>query len=98
MAKKKTHLKPVARGFATTSIPKKVAPVEDDVEGSASANGSLEETVPKADNSPTPSTVPTQAQSDEFDPGKVEEQSLQNLVDRLQSTTEKDIVRTIKVP
>ena len=94
--KKKTQLKPVARGFATTSVPKKAVPVEEDAEACASVTG-LEEDVQKADNGTAPSTAPGQAQTDEFDPNKVEEQSLQNLVDRLQSTTEKDIVRTIKV-
>jgi ATP-dependent RNA helicase DHX29 len=94
--KKKTQLKPVARGFATTSVPKKAVP-EDDAEGSTSAAGSLEEDVQKADNGPASCTPPPQAQTDDFDPSKAEEQSLQNLVDRLQLTTEKDIVRTVKV-
>jgi ATP-dependent RNA helicase DHX29 len=94
--KKKTQLKPVARGFATTSVPKKAVPVEEDAEAS-SVNGNLEEEILKTDNGPTSSTAPAEAQTDEFDPNKVEEQSLQNLVDRLQSTTEKDIVRTVKV-
>ena len=95
--KKKTQLKPVARGFATTSVPKKAVPVEDDSEAPASAAGSVQEDVLKTDNGSTSSTPPPQALIDDFDPNKVEEQSLQNLVDRLQSTTEKDIVRTVKV-
>ena len=37
------------------------------------------------------------ANPDQFDPEKAEEQSLQNLVDRHQERTEKEIVRTIKV-
>jgi ATP-dependent RNA helicase DHX29 len=96
--KKKTQLKPVARGFATTSVPKKAVPMEEDVEASPSVTDRLAEDVQQADSSPAPSTAPAQAQTDEFDPNKVEEQSLQNLVDRLQSTTEKDVVRTVKVP
>lgn len=96
--KKKTQLKPVARGFATTSVPKKVVPVEEDAEAPTSATGSsLEEDVPGIDNGPISNITPAQAQADEFDPNKVEEQSLQNLVDRLQSITEKDIMRTVKV-
>jgi ATP-dependent RNA helicase DHX29 len=94
--KKKTQLKPVVRGFATTSVPKKAVPVGEDAEPSTSVT-SIEEDVPKAANQPTSAATPTQALADEFDPNKVEEQSLQNLVDRLQLTTEKDIVRTVKV-
>jgi ATP-dependent RNA helicase DHX29 len=96
--KKKTQLKPVARGFATTSVPKKVVPVEEDTEAPTSATGSsMEEDVPRIDNGSISNITSAQAQADEFDPNKVEEQSLQNLVDRLQSTTEKDIIRTVKV-
>lgn len=95
--KKKTQLKAVARGFTTTSVPKKAVPVEEDAETSTSVTGSLEDDIPKADNVPTLSVTPAQAQMDKFDPSKVEEQSLQDLVDRLQLTTEKDIVRTVKV-
>lgn len=97
--KKKTQLKPVARGFATTSVPKKVTPVDEDTEVTASIAGSVgEDEISQSDKGPTATTdVSTQAQADEFDPDKVEEQSLQNLVDRLQLTTEKDVVRTVKV-
>lgn len=96
--KKKTQLKPVARGFATTSVPKKAASVEEDTELSVSVAGCLEEEAPLADHGTiSGSTTLVQTAVDEFDPDKVEEQSLQNLVDRLQTTTEKDIVRTVKV-
>ncbi|KAJ4483983.1 P-loop containing nucleoside triphosphate hydrolase protein [Lentinula lateritia] len=93
--KKKTQLKPVARGFATISVPKKVAEVEsedplsqpplDDQESAEAlltenSNGSKEQ----------------QNVQDEFDLDKVEEQSLQNLVDRYQEKTEKEIVRNVK--
>ncbi|KAF9270347.1 P-loop containing nucleoside triphosphate hydrolase protein [Marasmius fiardii PR-910] len=98
--KKKTQLKPVARGFATTSVPKKVVPTEED---EASQPVAIEEDhirqgkdrkdpgdeVPSAVVSPSPLTNVS-------DPGKEEEQSLQNLVDKLQEKIEKEITRTLK--
>lgn len=97
--KKKTQLKPVARGFATISVPKKAAPPEKETETVTDLVGDVEEDAGRADVGPISSSgaASVQSQIDEFDPEKVEEQSLQNLVDRLQSTTEKDIVRTVKV-
>lgn len=96
--KKKTQLKPVARGFATKSVPKKIVADEEDTGLSGSVTGSIEEDAPGADDgTATHTIVAADTGPDEFDPEKVEEQSLQNLVDRLQSTTEKDVVRTIKV-
>jgi len=95
--KKKTQLKPVARGFATTSVPKKVVQAEEepDVE---SAAGSTKEEPPKADSvQNNGNKVATQATNDECDPEKVEGQSLQNLVDKLQDKTEKEVIRTVKV-
>ncbi|KAJ7103397.1 P-loop containing nucleoside triphosphate hydrolase protein [Mycena belliarum] len=89
--KKKTQLKPVARGFATTSVPKKVV-VEETVEADSNAV-STEEDV--AEDEPKVDGVATQAVSDEFDPEKVEEQSLQNLVDK-QDKIEKEILRSVK--
>jgi hypothetical protein len=95
--KKKTQLKPVARGFATISVPKKVVQTEGEPEVE-SATGSTEEELPKADNiQNNRSNVTTQATSDEFELEKVEEQSLQNLVDKLQDKTEKEVSRTVKV-
>jgi ATP-dependent RNA helicase DHX29 len=89
--KKKTALKPVARGFATTSVPKKVVePVEEvnpeTVEEIASAEAATSQgdgdIVPLSSNGPALS---------------LEEQSIQVLVDKLQEKTEKDVVRTLKV-
>ncbi|TFY83774.1 hypothetical protein EWM64_g246 [Hericium alpestre] len=96
--KKKTQLKPVARGFATTSQPKKVVPV---VEEEAKPDASVPSTVEGAEGGggePAEGAVRDQvpAAIDEFDPEKVEEQSLQNLVDKLQDKVEKEVVRTIK--
>ncbi|KAJ7446519.1 P-loop containing nucleoside triphosphate hydrolase protein [Mycena galericulata] len=88
--KKKTQLKPVARGFATTSVPKKVV-IEETVEVDAHA-GNAEEEKSVIEDGLSVEGVVTQAAYDEFDPEKVEEQSLQNLVDK-QDKIEKEISR-----
>ena len=94
--KKKSALKPVVRGFATTSIPKKVVeeatPEKDEdpiITGSSSVEpDTVETTVP----------IDTTDNLGDFDIDKAaEEQSLQNLVDKFQEKTEKEILRTIKV-
>lgn len=95
--KKKSQLKPVARGFATTSVPKKV--VENEQNGDDTITDTAAEEPPTSDVS-HPSTA-AHVQSDapqdhSFDPDKVEEQSLQNLVDKYQEKTEKETLRTIK--
>jgi hypothetical protein len=91
--KKKTQLKPVARGFATVSVPKKVAPVEgvedklvEDTAGSSSRGDSVGGE-PERDNQFQPGAT--------SDSGgvKTEEILLQNLVDRHQEKTEKEILR-----
>ncbi|KAJ6604782.1 P-loop containing nucleoside triphosphate hydrolase protein [Mycena vulgaris] len=91
--KKKTQLKPVVRGFATTSVPKKVV-VEQLAEVDSNAP-STEEEKSAVEDGPTADGVVTQAANDEFDPEKVEEQSLQNLVDK-QDKIEKEILRSVK--
>ncbi|KAF9068099.1 P-loop containing nucleoside triphosphate hydrolase protein [Rhodocollybia butyracea] len=95
--KKKTQLKPVARGFATTSVPKKVLEpeIEETSSSAASADERKAEEVLVAQNGNGHKTS-EQTVQDEFDPDKVEEQSLQNLVDKYQEKTEKEIARTIK--
>nr|GAT48383.1 P-loop containing nucleoside triphosphate hydrolase protein [Mycena chlorophos] len=100
--KKKSQLKPVVRGFATTSVPKKVVVEEDKDEKKEqfTPDGSDIEkkkqlTDAAAADTPPPSYASVVA--DEFDPDKAEEQSLQNLVDSRQDKIEKEISRTIKV-
>lgn len=95
--KKKTQLKPVARGFATTSVPKKIAAEGDPELPENDVGGSNEDALQSEAGPSTSNAVPVQVSVDEFDPDQVEEQSLQNLVDRLQSSTEKDVVRAVKV-
>jgi ATP-dependent RNA helicase DHX29 len=94
--KKKSQLKPVVRGFATTSVPKKAVAAEADVlptdvfavdpECSPSSDG--------AQDASGDSVVPSHVESDQ---DKAQEATLQNLVERLQEKTEKEITRTIKV-
>lgn len=99
--KKKTQLRPVARGFATTSVPKKV------VQPQLTHDEQLPQTEDDADNEDTSlaangiqggDTNVHELSIDGFDPEKVEEQSLQNLIDRLQEKTEKEIARWVYTP
>ncbi|TRM65724.1 P-loop containing nucleoside triphosphate hydrolase protein [Schizophyllum amplum] len=91
--KKKTALKPVARGFATTSVPKKVVPVEP-VEEPAPTETSPEEESQEApyvegDAAGDANKAADSGLSDE-------EQVLQALVDKLQDKVEKEVTRTVK--
>lgn len=97
--KKKTQLKPVARGFATTSVPKKVITVvqTEDQPNVPGVSASLEDETERTENVKEASCDMAVQPNEAFDADKVEEQSLQNLVDKLQEKTEKDILRTVKV-
>ena len=92
--KKRTQLKPVARGFATTSVPKKVLP-DPIVDTSPATSTSIQ----SAPEDPTDTvkglgtTTTTTASNEEFDPDLVDEQSIQNLIDKYQEKTEKEIAR-----
>ena len=90
--KKKTQLKPIPRGFAVTSIPKK-APQEPTL--TQPDTDAKEESA----SSEVPHTTQTHepVEDEALKPQTAEERSLQDLVDRLQERTEKEIVRTIKV-
>lgn len=89
MAKKKKTLKPVARGFATVSVPKKPVPSEQPQDVTADA-GDLSE----AQNSDAPTAPVDPPQTD---PAALEESALQAIVEKFQDKTEKDIVRSVKV-
>lgn len=95
--KKKSQLKPVARGFATTSVPKKV--VENEQNTDDMATNTTAEEAPTSDmlHLTVAHVQPDVPQDHSFDPDQVEEQSLQNLVDKYQEKTEKETLRTIKV-
>ncbi|KAF8922394.1 P-loop containing nucleoside triphosphate hydrolase protein [Mucidula mucida] len=85
MAKKKkaASSKTVVRGFATTSVPKKVTPVEDIVPTELQDL----EAAPTAEDKEISQPV---AEAD------AEQERLQSLVDKLQEKTEKEVVRTIQ--
>jgi hypothetical protein len=95
--KKKTQLKPVVRGFATTSVPKKVVAAEADVIPTDASAVHPEHSPPPNDgthDASLDSVVPSHAKSDR---DKAQDAALQNLVEKLQEKTEKEITRTIKV-
>ena len=92
--KKKTQLKPVARGFATTSVPKKVVepPKEPDT---SEAKGDASE---PTNGHPPDSTVAGEAPKSQDCPTlSATDQALQNFIDKFQDKVEKEIVRTVKV-
>jgi ATP-dependent RNA helicase DHX29 len=91
--KKKTALKPVARGFATTSVPKKVEPQDEPEPESTSLVDEVTATSneAQAQDTGTGSALPGTASL------TPEDQLLQDLVDKLQEKTEKEIVRALKV-
>lgn len=92
--KKKTQLKPVARGFATTSVPKKVQdPIPDDDCPTTSTLIESSTENQSIDTIKGIGTAPTTTSNEEFDPDLVDEQSIQNLVDKFQEKTEKEIIR-----
>jgi len=83
--KKKTQLKPVSRGFATTSVPKKVVEKEPVIAPEEQEN------VPDA-------IIDTQAVNEVQEEPSVSagpDKQLQSLVDRLQEKTEKEITRQV---
>jgi ATP-dependent RNA helicase DHX29 len=92
--KKKTQLKPIARGFATTSQPKKI--IKEDTVESESTICVLrtDDTQLETDTDQVLNTDPSVAAStSEINTDVVQEQSLQFLVDKLQDKTEKEILR-----
>lgn len=100
--KKKSQLKPVARGFATTSQPSKRALAEAqeaaaiaESEAAADSTSAPPRPTPDQTASVTPTGGPSVATgSDELD---FEEQTWQDMVDRWQNKTDRDIARTIQV-
>jgi ATP-dependent RNA helicase DHX29 len=90
--KRKTQQKSIQRGFAVTSIPKKAPPEpttpQDDSDTKVESAS--------AEDSHTTQTHEL-VEDETLSRQNSEERSLQELVDRLQERTEKEIVRTIKV-
>ena len=91
MAKKKKGLKSTNRGFAVTSIPKKAPP-----EPTPQDDSDAKVECASAEVSHTTQTHEL-VEDETLSRQNAEERSLQELVDRLQERTEKEIVRTIKV-
>lgn len=87
--KKKTQLKPEARGFAVKSIPKKAPLEQADTKGEVPSV----ETLDAQDPRPHRELVEDEVLNSQT----AEERSLQDIVDKLQEKTEKEIVRTVKV-
>jgi ATP-dependent RNA helicase DHX29 len=86
--KKKTQLKPVARGFAVTSMPKKTIHGDENQDESS--------TIPSESHNEEKGSPATEC-SAERDSVSPEEQALQNLVDTLQDKTEKEISRYVLI-
>jgi len=86
--KKKTQLKPVARGFATTSVPKKAVEPTD----SATNSDNAEEIYTPESQSNNPADAPSVVGQglDEA------EQVLQKIIEKYQDRTEREIGRTVK--
>ncbi|KAG8832445.1 NADH:ubiquinone oxidoreductase, partial [Serendipita sp. 399] len=89
--KKKSQLKPVVRGFATTSVPSKKVVAE--AEALASAQGNEPGDPP---DSTGPIDGPSQSLEVKDGLENKEDSELQALVDRLQDKTEREIGRTLK--
>ncbi|KAI0094612.1 P-loop containing nucleoside triphosphate hydrolase protein [Irpex rosettiformis] len=84
--KKKTQLKPVARGFATTSVAKKVVPEPEPEESTPETPLARDAAVARPDDNNTVVAFSSDPQ----------EQALQALVEKFQDRVEKDITRTVK--
>lgn len=96
--KKKTQLKPIARGFATTSIPKKAVQAEETappVAESAPSDGLVTEVAEASKDQAAPRDIPRD--SVKLDTEQDGQQFLQIMVDKYQEKTEKESSRAIKV-
>ncbi|KAI0348676.1 P-loop containing nucleoside triphosphate hydrolase protein [Trametopsis cervina] len=94
--KKKTQLKPVARGFATTSVAKKPVPEDETPEDSgpnaSTEAGDAQDSALSSENIGS-AQASGSASSAVLDP---REQALQDLVDTFQDRIEREVTRTIK--
>ncbi|KAI0702499.1 P-loop containing nucleoside triphosphate hydrolase protein [Cytidiella melzeri] len=90
--KKKSQLKPVVRGFATTSVAKKVVPEPEPEEDTTPLASDVQQSAaPGADGLEATDTKHIAA-----DPPDPQEQALQELVDKFQDRVEKDVARSVK--
>ncbi|KAL1952101.1 hypothetical protein VTO73DRAFT_1250 [Trametes versicolor] len=88
--KKKTQLKPIARGFATTSVPKKVVEVPKEPEVAPPSD------VPDPSTDPSADTAGQNPKAGDAPVLSEEDQALQSLIEKFQDKVEKEIVRTVK--
>ncbi|KAF8527986.1 P-loop containing nucleoside triphosphate hydrolase protein [Hysterangium stoloniferum] len=93
--KKKSQLKPVARGFATTSVPKKPV-VVDEASTRQDADQSNGFSQVSGEDHKDGFDPVGQSDANELDEARFEEQRLQDFVDKFQEKIEKEISRTIK--
>jgi ATP-dependent RNA helicase DHX29 len=91
--KKKTQLKPVARGFATTSVPKKVDPLPESAETVLEVTPSSHTTADEQNRQTTSQSTSKPDQSVADQAQDTERLASQALVDKYQEKTEKDISR-----
>lgn len=96
MAKKKTQLKKVDRGFATTSTPKKVVP-EPTAEPETEPQAEQAVSTNDANDANSLSTATVEAEKVEYDPAAIEEQELQALAEKVKPAAHREITRLIKV-
>lgn len=92
--KKKTQLKPVARGFATTSVPKKVVPPPPEPTDEAVGDAPTVESLSQGNKALATVDASKHPGSAGISKGLGEEgQASQTLVDKFQEKTEKEIAR-----
>jgi ATP-dependent RNA helicase DHX29 len=90
--RKKMQQKPLDRGFAVTSIPKKAPPEPPRIQDDLDVKGE-----PASAEVPHVVQIHEPVEDEALIRQRAEERSLQDLVDRLQERTEKEIARTVKV-
>ena len=92
--KKKTQLKPIVRGFATISVPKKAVEPPKDPETSPDLKDNPST---KSNGHSTDAVVTPQAANGASVPAlSTTDQTMQNFIDKFQDKVEKEIVRTVK--
>ncbi|WVR06931.1 hypothetical protein IAU60_003967 [Kwoniella sp. DSM 27419] len=99
MGKKKLSLKPVQRGFATSSVaPKKPPPVAEPAPGDASRDTepAKESAVSSTDDPETNRPLQADTKADWDDEEAIERATLQTLVDKLHDKGEKEVNRIVK--
>lgn len=95
--KKKTQLKPVARGFTTTSVPKKAVQDANQPEPTPPCDPAESHSQVREDQAHPQPSADVPVPQGEFDADQVEVQSLQNMVDKYQDKIEREVSRRIKV-